>query len=187
MKETRVKTESQLPESINEIEHRYLLSGLPPKLERWAYDIIGIKHYYLATSTIQERFSRRRYIKHHTVPEGTKVYRRTVKIGHGLKRLEFKDECPQKLYAEVKKMVNITALRKVRHLVKVDDCGNIVPKTLVGGCNWELDRFEDRELYLAEVEVPDVTWEVVIPTWLKPYIIKEVTHDRKFEGASLAK
>ena len=52
---------------------------------------------------------------------------------------------------------------------------------------WEVDRFLDRELYLAEVEVPEVSYSVEIPKWLAPYVIREVTEELPYEGVALAR
>ena len=50
---------------MHEIEHRFLLSGLPKeeKLQNWSHSIIKSKHIYMPGDVIQERFSKRLYYK----------------------------------------------------------------------------------------------------------------------------
>jgi adenylate cyclase len=42
---------------------------------------------------------------------------------------------------------------------------------------WEIDEFTDRELVLAEVELPTADHPVVFPSWLAPLVVREVTHE----------
>jgi CYTH domain-containing protein len=56
-----------------------------------------------------------------------------------------------------------------------------------GGFTFEVDRFLNRDLLLAEVEVPDVDSIVVLPEWLQSCVIREVTDELEFEGVNLAR
>lgn len=173
-----------MPSNNQEIEHRFLLSGLPKGIESSAYSIVKSKHLYLVGNVIQERFSKRKYIKDNKKLSGHTNYRRTVKIGHGLTRLEFKEKITRELYREFKKIPSLKKLKKKRFRVK--DSERIWKNEKVE-LIWEIDEFLDRELFLAEVEIPSEDYEVIIPKWLFPHIITKVTDECKYEGASLAR
>ena len=51
---------------------------------------------------------------------------------------------------------------------------------------WEIDEFLDRELVLAEVELPAEDVNVELPKWLKAVLIREVTNEPGFSGKDLA-
>jgi CYTH domain-containing protein len=55
-----------------------------------------------------------------------------------------------------------------------------------GDLVWEIDQFLDRDLVLAEVELPGPRSEVSIPEWLRPHILREVTEDPAYTNAHLA-
>ena len=56
-----------------------------------------------------------------------------------------------------------------------------------GALVWEIDVFTDRELVLAEVELPAVDAAVAIPAWLTPVLDREVTGDSAYVNAVLAR
>lgn len=160
---------------MKEIEHRFLLDGFPSEVEGGAYTIARLQNGYLNTETIKERFTCRTYLRHPEFEVGTRLYRRTVKIGHGLERYEFIDPIEIALWQRMWAMARRSRVVKTRFRFEVGD--------LI----WEVDRFSDRELYLAEVEVPTVDTEFTLPDWLQPHVIREVTDEREFEGSALAR
>ncbi len=160
---------------MKEIEHRFLLRSFPAEVEERAHTIVRLQNGYLSTETIQERFTCRLYLRHPEFELGTRLYRRTVKIGYGLERYEFVDAVDEALW---KRMWMLTK----RNWVVKTRC-----RLEEGDVTWEVDQFGNRELYLAEVEVPTVDTEVTVPDWLQPYIIREVTDEKEFEGRALAR
>jgi len=56
-----------------------------------------------------------------------------------------------------------------------------------GDLIWELDEFLDRELVLAEVELPSVGFEVEPPGWLQPVLLREVTGEPDYLNVNLAR
>ena len=56
-----------------------------------------------------------------------------------------------------------------------------------GALTWEIDQFLDRDLVLAEVELLDRATAVELPTWLKSYVVREVTEDPAFVNLQLAR
>jgi CYTH domain-containing protein len=55
------------------------------------------------------------------------------------------------------------------------------------GVEWVVDRFEGRDLVLAEIELDSASRKVEIPAWLKPYVVRDVTGDRHYENVNLAR
>lgn len=182
-----------MTKSIHEIEHRFLLSGVPNSLAKRSHSTVEVRHAYLKTENIQERFSRRKYLKDRVKEEGTKIYRRTVKIGHGLDRLEFKDVATKAMYKEIRGLSHATHLHKIRYRVlqpvaEVTDFADaILEDHGIENFIWEVDTFVDRKLYLAEVEVPWPGCPVKVPSWLEPFVVREVTDELQYEGVALAK
>jgi CYTH domain-containing protein len=181
--------------SDKEIEHRYLLKGVPEDLLERSYSVFKTKSIYLLTGTIQERFVRRTYKKHPTKGKGEKKFKRTVKIGHGHERLEFHDEISEALYEEMRASAHVRQLIKVRHRVQ-QELTDVIPdskqckilaKQGMPFFVWEIDIFKDRDLFLAELEVPYIGCPIKAPKFLSKYIVREVTDEIAYEGCSLAK
>jgi CYTH domain-containing protein len=55
-----------------------------------------------------------------------------------------------------------------------------------GALTWEIDEFLDRDLVLAEVELPDPAAKFALPEWLEPFVVREVTEDPAFQNLNLA-
>jgi CYTH domain-containing protein len=56
-----------------------------------------------------------------------------------------------------------------------------------GDLTWEIDEFTDRDLVLAEIELPSAETPVEIPDWLEPWVEREVTGDVAYLNWTLAK
>jgi CYTH domain-containing protein len=159
---------------VIEIERRYLLRKFPkPALN--AENIIEVRQGYISSETICERVSRRKFLRSDKHPEGYKKYTRNVKVGHGLSRYEFKDEIDRDFFESIWPISKGTRIHKIRYRV------------YEGEFTWEVDDFKDRDLYLAEIEIPSEDYKVVIPEWLERYVIQEVTDDTRYEGRDLAR
>jgi CYTH domain-containing protein len=50
-----------------------------------------------------------------------------------------------------------------------------------------VDAFTDRELWLAELEIPSVDHPVEIPGWLAPFVVREVTDEKGYGNSDLAR
>lgn len=148
-----------------EIERKYLLSGVPPTLEGQAH--ATIEQGYVPGERLHERVRRK------TSATGT-VHLRTIKLGSGVSRIEIEEPCSMKVFA---KLWSLTAGHRVRkHRYAIPD----------GDLTWEIDVFVDRELVLAEVELPSLDRIPEIPAWLAPYVVREVTDDPAYLNLSLA-
>lgn len=149
-----------------EIERKFLLESLPPRaLEA---PMLEMEQGYLPGARIRERLRRAEG------GDGTRWYR-TLKSGIGMVREEIEEETTQEVFAA---MWPLTAGRRVRKRRYRVPEGVLV---------WEIDEFVDRDLVLAEVELPDPRTEVQVPEWLREYVVAEVTGDPAYLNSTLAR
>lgn len=149
-----------------EIERKWLLSALPPRAAEVEPDVLA--QGYLPGAELVERVR--------SITRGDDVtWVRTVKLGTGHARIEVEEETPSWIG------VPLFALTRGKRVVKRR---HTVPE---GALAWEIDCFTDRELVLAELELPAVDTPVTIPEWLAPYVVREVTGEREFTNWHLAR
>jgi CYTH domain-containing protein len=106
---------------------------------------------------------------------GEPICYRTVKSGHGLTRLELEEKTSSELFEHIWPLTEGHRVVKRRRRVPAE------------GVTWEIDEFLDRELVLAEVELPSEDATVEVPEWLKPYVVREVTGDPEYSNRKLAR
>jgi CHAD domain-containing protein/CYTH domain-containing protein len=148
-----------------EIERKFLLTGLP-SLDG-AEGSVEIEQGYLPGERLIERLRRVQS------DAGVELVR-TVKEGSGLTRLEIEEDVAPDVFARFWPLTDGRRLRKRRYRV---------PE---GHLTWEIDEFLDRDLVLAEVELPEQRTEVPIPGWLQPHVDREVTEDSAYTNFRLA-
>lgn len=153
-------------EAPREIERKYLLRSLPTRTE--GAPSMRIEQGYLPGKTLIERVRRIR-------DERGERFLRTVKLGAGVSRIEVEEECSRVLFHK------LWALTKGRRVVKTRYAIREGERT------WEIDAFTDRTLFLAEIELPSESTEVVIPDWLAPHVVRDVTDESKYVNARLAR
>jgi len=150
-----------------EVERKYLLRALPVPRPRGRLQLID--QGYLPGTRLVERVRR-------VKSRGTVTYLRTVKGGSGVHRLEVEEECSAELFAALWPLTKGRRVRKKRYLIPD------------GERTWAVDLFTDRRgLVLAEVELPSVESEVVLPAWLAPFVEREVTEESAYVNAVLAR
>ncbi|MHB1073826.1 MAG: CYTH domain-containing protein [Gemmatimonadaceae bacterium] len=149
-----------------EIERKYLLSALPDAA-RGARSVV-IEQGYLPGVRIVERL--RRY-----QGTGTERWVRSIKAGTGITRIEVEEEVTRVLFEQLWPLTEGKRVRKRRYYL---------PE---GGVTWEVDDFLDRELVLAELELPHESHRVHIPEWLAPVLLREVSHEPAYLNTSLAR
>ncbi len=148
-----------------EIERKFLLNGLPEAVT--GADQLDIDQGYLPGERIHERIRRTR--------NGTDTrWFRTLKLGTGLVRQETEEETSEAVFEAMWPLTEGRRVRKRRYHVAAGD--------LV----WEIDQFDDRDLVLAEVELPAEDYVAEPPEWLAPYIVREVTDDPDYQNSNLA-
>lgn len=156
------------PDSVQyEIERKFLLSGLPAMPP--AVDVLEIDQGYLPGVRFVERLRRQR------ARDGRTSYYRTVKVGTGVRRIELEEETDPKTFEHLWQLTEGRRLRKRRYVVPTGDR------------YWEVDEFLDRDLVLAEMEIPTVDTEITIPEWLRPVFVRDVTGERDYSNRSLAR
>ncbi len=149
-----------------EIERKYLLSGAPGAVEGRSGR--EIEQGYLPGSRIQERLRR-------IVDADRILHVRSIKLGSGLVRVEVQEEIEPELFDRLWPLTEGRRLTKKRF------------RFPYGGLVWEVDGFTDRDLWLAEVELPSADHESPPPGWLEAYIVREVTDEPEYLNVNLAR
>ncbi len=148
-----------------EIERKYLLTGrpaMPPGGET-----LEVEQGWLPGKVLRDR------VRSVRVGARTRYYR-ALKLGRGLTRSELEEETTKKIFDVLWPLTAGCRVRKRR------------TKIAEGALVWEIDEFTDRELWLAEVELPRETAVATVPAWLAPFIAREVTDERGFTNLELA-
>lgn len=148
-----------------ERERKYLLAGLPPRAAE--AEVVEIAQGWLPGARLRERIRRVRG------PDGER-YWRAFKQGTGLTRLESEEETSREVFETLWPLTHGRRVAKQRH--RVPD----------GSLTWEIDAFTDRDLVVAEVEVPPRATDVALPAWLRPLVVRDVTDDAAFLNENLA-
>lgn len=159
------RLEARNPSQL-EIERKFLLKGLPEPMPDSTS--VTIEQGYLPGERLVERLR--------AVDVGRqRTYFRTVKVGAGIVRTELEEEASAEVFKSMWPLTKGKRLTKRRH--RVPD----------GAFTWEIDEFTDRQLVLAEIELPAADTEVAIPAWLQPFVEREVTGDVAYLNSTLAK
>lgn len=149
-----------------EIERKFLLRCFP-RLPDGAGEQ-RIDQGWLPGERLQERIRRVRDA------EGERYFR-TVKVGTGITRLELEEETTRDVFRRLWPLTRGKRVTKRRYTVPDGD--------LV----WEVDRFTDRRLVLAEVELPSEDTPAPPPAWLADAVEREVTGEREYVNLYLAR
>ena len=156
------------PAAHLEIERKYLLRGLPALPDHEGRRTLEIEQGYIPGERVRERIRRVR-------ENGRGKWYRTVKLGLGVERLEFEDETTAEIFDALWPLTAGHRIRKRRH---------VVPNGVLA---WEIDEFLDRDLVLAEVELPSAEAPVAVPEWLAPQVVREVTGEPAYLNSTLAR
>ena len=149
-----------------EIERKYLLRGVPDPLPPG--DVLEVEQGWLPGTQLMERLRRTR--------RGDALQHvRTVKLGRGLTRLEIEEPTDAALFEALWPLTQGCRVTKRRH--RIPDGDRV----------WEIDVFLDRDLVLAEVELPSADAEAPPPAWLAPWLVREVTEEDGYVNRNLAR
>jgi CYTH domain-containing protein len=149
-----------------EIERKFLLTELPERVR--SEGASEVSQGWIPGADLQERV---RWVRNGRGEEFT----RTLKFGTGIRRTEIEEETTRDVFESLWALTAGRRVEKRRYEVPEGD--------LV----WEIDQFTDRDLVLAEVELPTEDSEVRVPGWLKPYVVREVTDEAEYVNLNLAK
>ena len=106
---------------------------------------------------------------------GGERFFRTVKLGRGVARIEIEEETSREIFEALWALTEGKRVSKLRYVVEE------------GGLTWEIDAFLDRELFLAEVELPDAEIVPELPAWLAEVVVRDVTDEETYVNLNLAK
>ncbi len=148
-----------------EIERKYLLTELPRDVRKAPYD--QIEQGYLPGERLLERLRRVRG------QSGERFYR-TMKFGSGMVRTEIEEETTADLFKKLWPLTRGKRVIKRRYIVAV------------GEDTWVFDVFRGRKLVLCEIEVDSESRAIVIPEWLTPYVVRDVTDESEYANVNLA-
>jgi CHAD domain-containing protein/CYTH domain-containing protein len=148
-----------------EHERRFLLAALPPKAAE--DEGVEIAQGWLPGSRLRERVRRVRG------PEGER-YWRALKRGAAGIRFEGEEETTRSVFDALWPLTDGRRVAKRRRKVQE---GSLV---------WEIDEFVDRDLVIAEVELPARATDVPLPDWLRPLVVRDVTDDPAYRNENLA-
>ena len=154
------------PRDNLEIERKYLLRSLPPATGEVA--AIHIDQGWIPGERLRERLRRTR--------SGDDArWIRTLKFGSGLSRIEIEEETSEEVFESLWALTAGCRVSKRRYRIEHD------------GLTWEIDAFDDRTLFLAEVELDAPDRIVELPHWLSPYVVREVTEESAYVNLNLAR
>ncbi len=151
-----------------EIERKYLLTAMPDLKTLNVERVWHIEQGYIPGGTITERIRR-------AVCGDVVKCTRTVKLGAGVRRIEFEDEIDEALFSKLWSATEGSRVTKQRHVVSHD-----------GGI-WELDQFTDRELVLLEIELSSEQEAISMPEPFLTVLAGEVTTDKNFTNWALSR
>jgi CYTH domain-containing protein len=97
-----------------------------------------------------------------------------VKVGAGVVRIELDEPTTGELWHALWPHTRERRITKRRY--EIPD----------GALVWQVDEFTDRDLVLAEVELPAADVVPDLPAWLAPYVVREVTEDPSYTNFALA-
>lgn len=150
-----------------EIERKFLLKNLPACM----YDkILEIEQFYCnapGKPNIRVRSS-------FDYADGKTTYTKTMKrrISMGVNE-EIESKIDKNTFDEYVKSSD-RVIKKVRYVKKV------------GRLKWEIDRYTNIKLVVAEVELKDINQIVPIPVFIRQNLIMEVTRHKEFSNRSMA-
>jgi len=149
-----------------EIERKYLLRRMP-SLSGLTVEVREIDQGYIPGERLVERLRRVRV-------DGNVTYYRTIKLGTGISRFELEEETDERTFRRLWELTKGKRVRKRRYRVRD------------GAFTWEIDRFRDRRLVLAEVELPSEDTVAEPPVWLRRLVVRDVTGEPEYVNANLA-
>jgi CHAD domain-containing protein/CYTH domain-containing protein len=154
------------PSCVEEIERKFLLRQVPTTARQMP--TIEIEQGWLPGTRLVERVRRWR-------DDHLEVRYRTVKPGTGPDGGEAEEATARGLFEDVWPLTQGRRVLKRRH--EVPDYG----------VTWSIEQFLDRDLVLAQVQLPGAAPEPPLPEWLEPYVVREVTGEREYSNRALAR
>lgn len=159
-----------------EIERTFLLSGMP-NLPAHATSV-RIQQGYLPEDSggPGERHEKRMEgrLRKKTFADGSILCTHAIKRGEGLVREEIQRDITETEFNDAWPRTVERRLHKTRHSV------------VEGELTWEIDKHDEVDLVLAEVELDHPEQDSPIPSWLQPLVVREVTDDAAYRNYEIA-
>ena len=153
---------------LAEVERKFLLTAVPEHVRAAATLEEEISQGWLAGKRLRDRI---RIVQ----AAGSERWLRTLKFGAGIERVELEDEMTRELFEALWPLTEGRRVRKRRYRVPGESG------------MWEVDVFADRDLVLAEIELPTPSTTLSIPDWMQPVLDREVTDDPSYTNERLAR
>lgn len=175
-----------------EIERSFLLRGMPPlPTSPHAPEVWRVSQGYLPENAMESLGveGRLRLVQH---SDGRVERVHTVKRGFGLVRTEVERPIGVAEFNRLWPHTDGRRLTKTRYRVRSPltlPSAAAPPPTTVAAApalTWEIDRFDDLDLVLAEVELPSADTPAPIPPWLDGWIVREVTDSPEYRNSQIA-
>jgi len=155
-----------------ETERRFLLKRVPNIPHDIGVIRLNIQQHYLSEVGADET-ERIRYTDQ--AFSDNSFYNHTIKTRvSDMSANEAEGEITSKEYMELIQQTK-RSLEKTRFVCKVED-----------NLKWEIDRFDNFDLVIAEIELPSEDYDLQIPEWLEPLILMEITGMKQFSNSNLA-
>jgi len=154
------------PACVAEIERRFLLRSVPSTAA--AFAVLELEQGWLPGTRVVERI---RPLHRSDSP----ITYRTAKPAAADEPAAQNGDLDRALFEEMWPLTAGRRVAKRRH---------VVPDY---GLQWGIDQYLDRDLVLADVGIPERDVPVVLPEWLQPYIVREVTGEASYTGRALAR
>jgi len=157
-----------------EIERKFLLRNLPDL--NWV-DILIVDQFYKKNKSFWDR-----YRKLDSKITGNIKYQHTIKktVAKGVSEETEVELTESDFIKNLSKCFLSKAdskkITKVRHIFPHNE----------HNLKWEIDYFPDRDLVIAEIEIPSVDYELNIPEFILNNCVAEVTHEKEFSNRSIA-
>ena len=158
-----------------EIERSFLLASMPtlPTDDR-NRGMLRIEQGYLREIPEGKHGSIEGRIRRTEHPDGRITCVHTIKHGTGLVRTEQERSLEPSEFDALWPRTEGRRLTKERHRIREGDL------------LWEIDRFLEIDLVLAEVELPTVETDAPMPDWLACVVVREVTDEPEYRNFALA-
>lgn len=151
-----------------ECERRFLLK-MVPHIE--FDEILSMNQHYL-TEKNSNKLERVRIIDNHNIDE-TKFIHTIKEPISKMSVNESEKEITDLEYFELRKK-SLREIGKVRYIKKFDNL------------KWEIDEFRNINLVIAEIEIPNEEYDLILPDYIKNNLIIEITGLKEFNNSNLA-
>lgn len=157
-----------------EIERRFILKRLPKYTQtKGTFKVALIKQYYKESELGVIRYRETKdTLENFNVPKYEKIIK--TKIEKGINKEQHFDVDQISFFNEIQKPGKTKYIKKTRITVEENNL------------KFEIDRFEDYNLIILEVELESLKQKITFPYYIEKEIIKEITGEKEFSNYNLS-